>query len=589
MPLKLTVSQNVINRLTNVKETCTGNLYGILYNNTLIIVGLYMHSKGKTDIINGFPTEIDMYGVIQVGNEIMDAEKVKQIMNEVDVTDTPLYMSCKIGIRSNVIEAYFNINNRLEPTNFEIIAETDIYSQFVHIRLMTQLPFTSAITTDSIKENFLNLRKQLLNGQTVFNFPKTTIYIMGNECENGLVGLSGDPTVREICKESSDVIEGCIPNDRKKKGPTVDMDVLRIIMLKKVTREYGLDNSKAHAPVLHIDKHPYKSLMLTLNIDALSVVHRDEKVVNLYSVLVESCCRFLRLVEGVILNNVETCSGDYSLISQPETFHFFPEHCGHFITRIYTKRNTEDCMEGTRLKLHKQLLLPLNRPLFRRANRFVFSGDIQGNGLLINPHERLNPVKNGGEIALVKGKYSYYHYCQDNMDDNGWGCAYRSLQTLASWFRFQGYTNREVPTFYDIQKCLVDIGDKPSNFLGSKQWIGSTEVNFVLNSLLNVTSRIIYVSSGEEMESKGPDLIYHFKNHGSPIMIGGGVLAHTILGVDYNSITGEIKFLILDPHYTGSEDLDLILKKGWCGWKPLKFWDKNAYYNMCLPQVPTCI
>lgn len=42
---------------------------------------------------------------------------------------------------------------------------------------------------------------------------------------------------------------------------------------------------------------------------------------------------------------------------------------------------------------------------------------------------------------------------------------------------------------------------------------------------------------------------------------GGGVLAHTILGVDFNEVTGDVKFLILDPHYTGAEDLKFILEK----------------------------
>ena len=42
---------------------------------------------------------------------------------------------------------------------------------------------------------------------------------------------------------------------------------------------------------------------------------------------------------------------------------------------------------------------------------------------------------------------------------------------------------------------------------------------------------------------------------------GGGVLAHTILGVDYNEKTGDLKFLILDPHYTGAEDLKTIQDK----------------------------
>lgn len=43
--------------------------------------------------------------------------------------------------------------------------------------------------------------------------------------------------------------------------------------------------------------------------------------------------------------------------------------------------------------------------------------------------------------------------------------------------------------------------------------------------------------------------------------LGGGVLAHTILGVDWNEATGDTKFLILDPHYTGGENLKIIQDK----------------------------
>ena len=58
-----------------------------------------------------------------------------------------------------------------------------------------------------------------------------------------------------------------------------------------------------------------------------------------------------------------------------------------------------------------------------------------------------------------------------------------------------------------------------------------------------------------------------FVNFAKPLIylpglsIGGGVLAHTILGVDFNDVTGDIKFLILDPHYTGGEDLKTIQDK----------------------------
>ena len=35
------------------------------------------------------------------------------------------------------------------------------------------------------------------------------------------------------------------------------------------------------------------------------------------------------------------------------------------------------------------------------------------------------------------------------------------------------------------------------------------------------------------------DLIKHFEGEGTPVMIGGGVYAHTILGVAYDEATGE--------------------------------------------------
>ena len=42
-----------------------------------------------------------------------------------------------------------------------------------------------------------------------------------------------------------------------------------------------------------------------------------------------------------------------------------------------------------------------------------------------------NIVKDG-QVYTVTGKYSYHHYMQDRINDDGWGCAYRSLQTLIS-------------------------------------------------------------------------------------------------------------------------------------------------------------
>lgn len=45
----------------------------------------------------------------------------------------------------------------------------------------------------------------------------------------------------------------------------------------------------------------------------------------------------------------------------------------------------------------------------------------------------------------------------------------------------------------DVAKALVDAGDKPAAFVGSRQWIGSIEVQLVLNQLFGITSKILFV------------------------------------------------------------------------------------------------
>lgn len=55
-------------------------------------------------------------------------------------------------------------------------------------------------------------------------------------------------------------------------------------------------------------------------------------------------------------------------------------------------------------------------------------------------------VELGGDDHLISGHYDYYHYMQDRFNDSGWGCAYRSLQTIVSWFKLQRYTSKPVPS-----------------------------------------------------------------------------------------------------------------------------------------------
>jgi hypothetical protein len=92
------------------------------------------------------------------------------------------------------------------------------------------------------------------------------------------------------------------------------------------------------------------------------------------------------------------------------------------------------------------------------------------------------------------------------MNDSGWGCAYRSLQTLCSWMVLQGFTAKPIPTLPEIQRILVELGvqflffillywfallifflqDKEKKFIGSTEWIGSQEVFLCLDHLYGV-------------------------------------------------------------------------------------------------------
>lgn len=76
-------------------------------------------------------------------------------------------------------------------------------------------------------------------------------------------------------------------------------------------------------------------------------------------------------------------------------------------------------------------------------------------------------------------------------------------------------------------------------------------------------------------------------------MVGGGQLAHTIIGVQvpdtsiHDLKSSPTRYLILDPHYTGPMgNLKQILDKGWCGWKDESFWKTTVHYNLCfLPPI----
>ncbi|XP_041352365.1 ufm1-specific protease 1-like [Gigantopelta aegis] len=206
--------------------------------------------------------------------------------------------------------------------------------------------------------------------------------------------------------------------------------------------------------------------------------------------------------------------------------------------------------------------------------------------LLVNVHEGLKPL--GPDVSMVTGSYQYFHYGCDGQDDRGWGCGYRTLQTICSWIRNKWLEDgkssslRDVPSLPDIQAALVAMQDKPDSFCGSKQWIGTFEIFLCIDHFYNVPCRIVHVHQGSELDSHMEELYEHFTKTGSPVMMGGESdnSSKGILGVCREPMS----LLVLDPHYYGkTPDKEALQQAGFVKWVPLDAFHQQSFYNLCLP------
>lgn len=221
--------------------------------------------------------------------------------------------------------------------------------------------------------------------------------------------------------------------------------------------------------------------------------------------------------------------------------------------------------------------------------------------LLKNVHIGLASPKNcQTDIQIVSKYYDYYHYLVDGINDTGWGCGYRTLQTMCSWVNLSTKIGKEkkleVPSINTIQDILVKIGDKQPEFYGSKDWIGSFEIFLSLDYLYNISSKIVHIKRGGLDEQSIIFLKEHFENFKSPVMMGGDVdgASKCILGIafiDRNSLSqeftrDEIHLLVLDPHFVGNDaTLKQLQDEHWISWKRLTDFDEQSFYNFCLPQI----
>jgi hypothetical protein len=202
-------------------------------------------------------------------------------------------------------------------------------------------------------------------------------------------------------------------------------------------------------------------------------------------------------------------------------------------------------------------------------------------------------------VVFVTGDYEYWHYCLDNVEDSGWGCAYRSGQTLESWVVRQLGGRACVHSILEMQRALHEMGDKSAAFVGSQMWVGSVELSLNFHGAV---CKIIHVNCGsavfktENTSSVCMQLWDHFKQLGGPVMVGSGDRgggAVTVVGVDLRQ-PADPKLLLLDPHFMLSSTrshLHLVAwrtgrkSNSWCTWvKARDYFVRGVMYNVCLPQ-----
>lgn len=115
----------------------------------------------------------------------------------------------------------------------------------------------------------------------------------------------------------------------------------------------------------------------------------------------------------------------------------------------------------------------------------------------------------------------------------------------------------DVPSIEGIQQTLVNINDKPSEFLHSTDWLGALEVSersqtknwqtflngnwiefisqifYVIDTLYDVPCRIQHIPCNQDIRKYSNIIKFHFENFGGLIMMGGDMDASSkgIVGI----------------------------------------------------------
>ncbi|KAM8712979.1 hypothetical protein ACLKA7_013322 [Drosophila subpalustris] len=188
-----------------------------------------------------------------------------------------------------------------------------------------------------------------------------------------------------------------------------------------------------------------------------------------------------------------------------------------------------------------------------------------------------------GDTLYTRGHFKYFHYGCDGTLDTGWGCGYRTLQTAISWIinKRPSSGNQAVPSIREIQRMLVNIGDKLPPFIDSRDWIGTLEEFYVIDYMFELPCKIVHA---QQLNSDRviKQIRRYFEEYAGFIAMGGmsDMASKGIAGINQSPASG-VSLLIVDPHFSGvPSSKQQLIDEGYVRWRPISEFPESAY-NLC--------
>ncbi|XP_076445627.1 ufm1-specific protease 1-like isoform X2 [Babylonia areolata] len=136
----------------------------------------------------------------------------------------------------------------------------------------------------------------------------------------------------------------------------------------------------------------------------------------------------------------------------------------------------------------------------------MFSSQDMATSKLKNVHRGVAAPGLPQHVSLVKGDYEYWHYCCDGTNDRGWGCGYRTLQTVCSWVKLQRlHSSPTLPANNSVPHDVVDRSAVDVSTDNVISVIGSGDINDVSSAYAGASAHVTEDASendGRTLNSK---------------------------------------------------------------------------------------